>query len=602
MKLKALTILILFCGYSVKAQIIEKPIDYYADYETNRSSRINNDTLVTTIPFFDDFSDHKEGFKKELWYNYENVNLDKNAGSNIPSLGAVRLDGTKAGGIAYSNANIDGYADVITSNIIDLSIVPLNQRDSTYLGFYFQKKGLGEIPDNEDSLIVQMLSQNMIWHNVLGFSGADINEIDTFIYASVKIPDSLFHEKFMFRFINYGNLSGPYDVWNIDYVTLMSSQDGMEGDYPDRTLVSTPKNLFEGYFSYPLDHIKKDLPSNSAPNGVFGKNLSSSIRVVEYGMNILDAKSGSLIETLQQQIVKDTLFSQLGQKLYYSVQAKPASKITDYISAYEGDSLFLEGFFYSQPDDFFVEGSLDYRINDTTSIIYPFIDYYAYDDHSPENGAETIGSGSQVAIQYVIDQPDTLTAIDIYFLGRPGQLVVPYISKDLGNNKNSRSDAVRLPIDGSPARYKIDPILIEDTVYIGFQKFIDAGIPVGLDKDIDSGDKLFYNIDGFWIKNSNITGSIMIRPVFGKIDIITGINDKLKNEVSIYPIPSKGSIKLTENVYNWSIYNINGQFISGNDEYKKGNEIILQNATEGIYIFQGFDNNNNPIKLKFIIQ
>ncbi|MCX2742254.1 T9SS type A sorting domain-containing protein [Mangrovivirga sp. M17] len=566
--------------------------------------RQSNDTLINQIPLFDDFSDHRTGFKQNLWLINENVEILETGGKNIPSIGSIRFDGTRGNGTPYSNANVNGYADELTSHIVDLSMIPANQRDSTYLGFYYQKQGFGEIPDSEDSLIIEFLSPSENWINALSISGSDLTQTDTFFYQSIKIPDSLFHQKFMFRFRNYGNLSGPFDAWNIDYITLLNNEDGREGIYPDRALVSMPGQLFGQYFSMPLDHLKENIPPNTSPIGVFGKSLSSNLRVVEYGMNLLNAETGELIDSLQKPIVKDTLFSRLGQKLYYSIPEKEINTLENYLLNYEGDSLFIEGFFYSQPDDSIFYNSVDFRVNDTVSVKYPFIDYYAYDDHKPEAGSQANGSGSIIVAEYIIPKSDTLTAIDIYFLNDAGELIVPYASTDLSQNQNKRTASVILPSDGSPARYKIDPVFVEDTIYVGFQKFADFGLPVGLDKNSDNGDKIFYNLDGIWQKNREVKGSIMIRPVFGKQEIITGIKspDNTSNKIKIYPNPSNGYIKLTESVNHWSIYNVKGQLILQNDEYKKENIIDLQNLPEGLYIFHGIDINNSPIKLKFIIQ
>ncbi|QCK14939.1 hypothetical protein [Mangrovivirga cuniculi] len=519
-----LTISIFIVFWNESFSQIEEVIISTAETKISSRSRQNNDTIINQIPFFDDFSDHRTGFKQDLWLVTENVELLETGGENIPSIGSIRLDGTRGNGSAYTNANTNGYADELTSNILDLSVIPETQRDSTYLGFYYQKQGFGEIPDSEDSLIIEFLTQSENWVNALSISGSEITQTDTFFYKSIKIPDSLFHQKFMFRFRNYGNLSGPFDAWNIDYVTLLSSQDGNEGDYPDRTLVSLPGQLFDQYYSIPIDHLKENLPQNTSPNGVFGKNLSSSLRVVEYGMNLLDRETGTIIDSLQKPIVKDTIFSRLGQKLFYSIPEKESSKLNEYIANHDSDSLFIEGFFYSQPDDSVFYNTVDFRVNDTVSVVYPFIDYYAYDDHSPESGFQANGSGSIIAAEYIIPFPDTLTAIDIYFLNNPGELIVPYISTDLTTNQNSRSSSVILPEDGSPARYKIDPLVVEDTVYVGFQKFADFGLPIGLDKNSNNGEKIYVNLDGFWQKNRDIKGSIMIRPVFGKQEIITGIS------------------------------------------------------------------------------
>ena len=77
--------------------------------------------------------------------------------------------------------------------------------------------------------------------------------------------------------------------------------------------------------------------------------------------------------------------------------------------------------------------------------------------------------------------------------------------------------------------------------YIGWKQLSNTPIPVGLDKNTNNGDKIFYNTNGLWIQNTTVNGSIMVRPGFGSGDgsLVTGGLDKKPSHV-IYPNPSNG--------------------------------------------------------------
>ena len=55
---------------------------------------------------------------------------------------------------------------------------------------------------------------------------------------------------------------------------------------------------------------------------------------------------------------------------------------------------------------------------------------------------------------------------------------------------------------------------MEDTFYIGFKQFESNFLSVGLDKNNNTSDKIFYKIDNQWEQNDIIKGSLMIRPIF----------------------------------------------------------------------------------------
>jgi hypothetical protein len=149
--------------------------------------------------------------------------------------------------------------------------------------------------------------------------------------------------------------------------------------------------------------------------------------------------------------------------------------------------------------------------------------------------------------------------------------------------------------------YKLNnPIIVEDTFYIGFKQNKNNFLPVGLDKNNDSSDKIFFKVDGQWNKNQVIKGSLIIRPIFAKTDyIITEVNEKkLVSDVIIYPNPSSGIIFFSESIDEGLIIDLNGRII---DRFKKSNQLNLSPYPEGIYVIV-FSKDSITYKNKIIIK
>ncbi|HNP08872.1 MAG TPA: T9SS type A sorting domain-containing protein, partial [Cyclobacteriaceae bacterium] len=113
-------------------------------------------------------------------------------------------------------------------------------------------------------------------------------------------------------------------------------------------------------------------------------------------------------------------------------------------------------------------------------------------------------------------------------------------------------------------------------------------LAIGLDKNTNSGDKIFFNINGTWEPNVNVVGSLMIRPIFGKGDgIITGVEDQPSQTIRFYPNPNKGIFTVPASVKELFIYDVGGRKVNFLvEEQVDGKRIQLLNAARGIYILR----------------
>ncbi|PGH37483.1 MAG: hypothetical protein CRN43_20915, partial [Candidatus Nephrothrix sp. EaCA] len=86
------------------------------------------------------------------------------------------------------------------------------------------------------------------------------------------------------------------------------------------------------------------------------------------------------------------------------------------------------------------------------------------------------------------------------------------------------------------AAFKLDQAIVAEKVfYVGWKQTYAVTVPVGLDKNSNSGDKIFVNANGVWEQNASLQGSLMIRPRFGKASSVVA---SAEEEASgLYPQP-----------------------------------------------------------------
>ena len=173
------------------------------------------DTII--LPIVDDFSNKSTLPNPKFWADNK-VYINSTIPTGLLSIGAATFDGTNQYGFPY-NINYNGsdsVADVLTSRYINYVTNPSN----VYLSFMYQAGGLGELPEIEDSLVVEFwAAPDSAWEQVWAVKG-NSQATD---FKSVIIPvDSAKYlvDGFRFRFAAYGALNGAFDVWNIDYVQL----------------------------------------------------------------------------------------------------------------------------------------------------------------------------------------------------------------------------------------------------------------------------------------------------------------------------------------------------------------------------------------------
>lgn len=607
------------------AQFTLYPLTKESNSKDKISSARTKALTPMSLPFWDDFSfNNIPGFVHDtLWLYGKSLTVSDGLGVNPPSQGVATFDGLDSLGNPYSVTDVlaKGIADRLISRPLRMDEVPLNERSTVYLSFYYQYQGNGEPPDPGDQLRVLLKNADGNWITVRTIENDGTLDPTVFTQILIAISEvQYFHEEFQFSIQSFGRLSGPYDTWNIDYVYLNKGRFATDTSYPDRTINLALTSLFNQYYAMPFNHFMEDptanlspplislhnlefIPGNTNDSDVQPINYDSEDSVFVYRNNTetiythtLD-QATSIGNPLQPLEFRKTPIQTLPDlSILAPVDSAARIKLKLWINS--GDNIVPS---LADPLGDYDEirySPIDFRHNDTTQVEFTLANYYAYDDGIAEYGAALNQPGAQLAYLFNMKtiNPDTIVALDLYFpkFGEDiTQSIQIQILRDLTGDPGSFLHRENVTVQrGSqnnfwrmvPSRF----VGVQNQFYIGWKQSSPSVLAIGLDKNTNSGSKIYYNINGSWEQNSSLQGSLMIRPVFGKGDgIITGVDETEPISPAFYPNPSSGSFMVAGNPDVIQILDLTGRPINfamqDNGEEKF---IQLSNITKGVYILR----------------
>jgi hypothetical protein len=420
-------------------------------------------------------------------------------------------------------------------------------------------------------------------------------------------------------------------MWNLDYVYINNGKSQYPvfdsnhnavypSDFPDRSIATPMTSILQQYNSVPVKHLLSKADSLSGTPSLTLTNQRRDQAPPRFQPTNLVTRVKTITRknkvTTNNGVVK--LDSITGILLSYGVPTTvPLSKLPSFKSIAAGtDSIALKFFLkLNSVDnvdkidintgdyDTVVYKPIDFRYNDTISTNFIFKDYYAYDDGVAEYAATLTSTGNYLAYQFdmMYSKPDTLVAVDFYFphVGDESDQIIHlmvfrsletgarvtkasvYTQQDLTVQRTDNNRFVRVALDTAK--------VIGGTFYIGYRQNSNASIGVGLDKNSDSGDKIFANLGGGWIP-SGIQGNLMIRPVFGNSSTATGpITAVTEERFFAYPNPNHGTFNFPPTTQNLSILDVAGRSVSFTQEASfESTRIVLNNPVPGIYMVRYF--------------
>lgn len=586
MKLRTLLLFISSCSFG---QLVQVPLEHRLNNSNAGTRRIELTPLA--LPFWDDFSFTQEsGFANDtLWEISKSARVSSGLSIDPPSVFSATFDGIDSVGKPYNLTDIlaKGRADRMISRKIRLDLVPQQERSTVFFSFYYQIQGKGEAPDQDDNFSLWWLDNTGVWQKVFETGRSENSDPSKFSYIILPVADEkFFHDKFQFRFQNFSRLSGPYDMWHLDYVYLNKNRTSSEKSMPDRTVSSGLTSPFDGYHSIPLHHLKDVWPTES---------LKPSLRLFGLLENNFQPFRYSTIATIAQ-VKNSTITENIVAVEQDAVPVNPETGATEIIEPftilnlklkepfpggqidYDSDSVKVKiKFILDSEDDNPLVYLPKYRpinflSNDTSSQEFSLAGYYARDDGEAEFGAGLNQPGTELAYGFnlLYPEPDTLVAVDLYFPqfgdqssqnlvfkiwnGGPGGPVAQLHQQNLQVIRSTGNKFIRYRLS--------EPVIVSGKFFVGWKQNSSAVIPVGLDKNTNTGSEMYYNVTGTWEQNTLIEGSLMIHPVFGSGNGTVINNIKSDNRTSIFPNPSDGRFFIPGNSGGIRIYDTSGRLMS----------------------------------------
>jgi hypothetical protein len=520
--------------------------------------------------------------KSKYWLDeraYHNYRFAKNPWT----IGVATFDGLDQNGYPYSfGSSGSDYADALTSKPFKMESV--SPSDSVYLTFIYQKQGFGEEPEIEDKLVLELFDPILLtWNQIWNVNGGPVAD---FQLVHLPILDSnYFNNGFQFRFRNYGSLAGGLDHFHVDYIKMKKNAFYDDVNLNDFAFVYPTGSMIKEYTSVPWDHYK---------NNPSGKMNDSTLIVVRNGSNTAQNNQNGSVQISYNGVPEvGGNFTLIAQTLSGgNINYAPLSTYFSYHDLSGGYQFDITKPGTKQTFDIVSAATAqfaDSTVNDTTFTQQYFANYYSYDDGTAERAYSLTGAQARLAMKFTPYESDSLIGASIHFtpsvVDASGDLFVLNVWEDNGGIPGSvlYSDSLFIPkevkyVSGTNrfVNYFFDDttrVKVNGSFFIGWRQFDPEPLNVGLDKNNNNSDKLFYSLNGgsSWT-NSIIEGTVMIRPIFS-----TSLNAELsikelpvEEEVNflIYPNPATNEIRLKASngvAQGMQIFNLQGQLVMTTD-------------------------------------
>ena len=433
-----------------------------------------------------------------------------------------------------------------------------------------------------------------------------------FRYVTIPIKDtSWLKGDFQFRFRNYGSISNinswksNTDQWNIDMVYLDAGRKYNDNYQKKIFFNEEPKSLLLDFTSLPYYQYASDNLSLINTIDIYANNLDSLPHFSTFEFSVKD-KDGEILDnyTTSYDGYLDPLFN-MSSNGYQPFVKLPLSCCLFDFDAYDTTHFDATYIIHDQNNQF----------GDTVIARQNFFNYMSYDDGTAEAGYGLSPAGAMLAYKFRLLTPDTLRGVRLFF----NKVVHNYNEKPfhitVWNDNNGKPGLILyqkknvIPVftDGFNNFFDIyftdkEIVLGTVTFFIGWVQTTNDNLNIGFDRNTNSKDKIFYNVDGEWV-NSNFEGSLMIRPLLGAQLVPMDTVVQYKNstgELLIYPNPpeTKGFINVvvpeipTSDPKMWKylevrIFNIYGQQLYSASY--SGSRISVSKLKKGIYIVDVYD-------------
>ena len=547
----------------------------------------STDTLVP--PFTDDFSYPSDKPSPALWQDAK-VWVNDEMALFQNSLGVATFDGLNEYGFAYKENALgsDSLADVLTSAYLDLQGL-----SNVYLSFQLQEGGRGELPSNNDSIVVEYWSPvTADWTQVWGQKGSGTSGPFSSVILPVQGANYL-QKGFRFRFAAYGARAGAYDIWNVDYVQLDKDRN------PSDTIITEPAiarahPLIIGsgaYTSWPWWVSNASSVANRPSTLEFIYRRNGAVPSGGWSLNLGQFRweeNGALVQqTTAVPVITNTQHNQ-DQTFTVSV---PSTAMTSFSGPTTvSTKVWFDG------------SAAGFRSNDTVRGTLTLNNYLALDDGSAERAyAVQNVVGGRVAQKFKVGGlggSDTLKGMYFNFVDAGEAYTstfrmavwAPADSGDGPGNILYMSDSLYRPFTGyyrgDMMPYELDSSVSLNAyaeIWLGYICTSSNPMYLGLDQQrtLPSGMPRYYG-DGFNWYQSLEPGVAMMRPYFRYSPTDMAL-EELAQDFKVYPNPSSGSLSIESPSAHYVLRTLTGATVASG-HVEGYNNLELHHLDAGLYI------------------
>ncbi|MCQ2605528.1 MAG: T9SS type A sorting domain-containing protein [Bacteroidales bacterium] len=439
-------------------------------------------------------------------------------------------------------------------------------------------------------------------------------------FESVYIP--LNDNKFLvqgarFRFKNYASLSNDEsharneDFWHLDMIWLDANRTIQQNTVPDVAFATEFTPLYSRYKALPMKHFAS--VTNSDFRMVIPAtftNFDSEYRKLKFHFSIQKQHTGDVMafDTYETDMPPQTTVTERDILTDFDIEFYDF--LAEDVAVYDAG---VYDFTYYFTD---INNSLNsqYRWNDTCRVSLTLANYYAYDDGTPEAGYGLREAPmGRVAYRFDMLQSDTLKAVSMYFNptklsvattfnlcvwanenGMPGELL--YYSP---SEKVAYADGMFQFVD-----YEIKPscivsgksdLVLPKSYFIGWEQPNDVLLNIGIDLNTSVTKRLYYNL-GFEWENSVQNGALLMRPIVGKYESKTAVEDVCAtNSTKVIPTIATSQVEIVTDaqVKRVAVVNLQGKVVKTTNsntisvsDLENGNYIVVVTTEQGFFAQQ----------------
>ena len=594
-----------------------------------------------TLPFFEDFSQDGPYPSPERWAD-KTVFVNNTYPLYPPTCGVATFDGLDAEGKIYSQARTGAsfWADTLTvlplrlDSIFDPVPRALTPADSVYISFWYQPGGglgaagtntcRGTAPTSSDVLNLEFFTPiDSSWFIAWSSQGMDMETFcpdwnkdtvplqDKRYFRQVMVPITSighFHKDFRFRFRSRSTISATEEStggqWHIDHIYIAADRRWNETDVADVAFASVSPSMLKEYSQVPR---RQFTPSMLRQNlDVRFANFNEQLLSCHYQYELLDAEG----ERIDLYPSDEPLAFQLYP--FFSDGYRTAPEISSVPLRYTFDEL-QESYTIRHILSSGIHNSYS-DVNDTITLQQFFGNEFAYDDGSAEAGWGLNYAEGSFAYAFELTQPDTLTAVKIFFNRSFGdENLVPFnlmvwgagITDTAPGDLLYKKENLQVKVEPGINRfvhYTLDTNLMlpSGKFHIGIEQLSGTFLNIGFDKNTDLQGKILYSyydpIQHTWSWYKSLyTGALMMRPVFGAKgagEPSTANESRTAcGKIRVHPNPvSHGEIRveLPENLSSQTVPTVRIFDMRGREVYReKYHETLSVNGLgAGVYILR----------------